>query len=146
MTMATKERPGATVAKMKKDFKGRKKKIECINIILSWSKDELDPNSEEDLEVANTIVKEFVKKHYSDGARKAISFFQRDGTSGCLHCHLLVMNSNMNGKTVAPQNRFHPNVKKWIDEVNQKYLKPKRMIVPRTNLLKPNVQRRIKPE
>ncbi len=125
MTMATKERPGATVAKMKKDFKGRKKKIECINIILSWSKDELDPNSEEDLEVANTIVKEFVKKHYSDGARKAISFFQRDGTSGCLHCHLLVMNSNMNGKTVAPQNRFHPNVKKWIDEVNQKYLKPK---------------------
>ncbi len=131
MTISSKERPGVTVSKMKRDFRGRKKKIECINIILSWSKDELDPNSEEDLEIANSVVKEFVKEHYSDDARKSICFFQRDGSSGCLHCHLLVLNSNMNGKTVAPKNRFHPNVKKWIDEVNQKYLEQKTHDFPR---------------
>ncbi len=123
MTVSSKEKPGTTVAKMRKDFRGRRKKIECINIILSWSKEELNPNSEEDLEIANNIVKEFVKEHYSDGARKSICFFQRDGTNGCLHCHLLILNSDLHGKTVVPQNRFHPNVKSWIDEINQKYLK-----------------------
>ncbi len=63
-------------------------KVQARRIIISFSKKELDPDSEEDVEIANTIVKEFVKTYYPD--RQAALFFQNDGKGGCLHCHVVV--------------------------------------------------------
>ena len=96
-------------------------KVQVRRIIISFSKKELEPESEADVELANTIVKEFITTYYPD--RQAALFFQRDGTGGCLHCHAIVNDislSDHKGCTRAQQ--FYKYVRHGIDTVAAKYI------------------------
>ena len=96
-------------------------KVQVRRIIISFSKKELDPDSEEDVELANTIVKEFVKTYYPD--RQAALFFQNDGNGGCLHCHVIVNDVSISDyKGCTRTQQFYKYVRNGIDTVAAKYI------------------------
>lgn len=96
-------------------------KVQARRIIISFSKKELDPDSEEDVEIANTIVKEFVKTYYPD--RQAALFFQNDGKGGCLHCHVVVNDVSITDhKGCTRTQQFYKYVRNGIDSVASKYI------------------------
>ena len=96
-------------------------KTQVRRIIISFSKNELDPNSEEDLELANTIVKEFIRTYYPD--RQAVLFFQNDGDGGCLHCHAIVNDISVTDhKGCTRTQQYYKYVRKGIDTVAAKYI------------------------
>lgn len=90
-------------------------------IIISFSKNELQPNSEDDVETANTIVKEFIKTYYPD--RQAALFFQNDGEGGCLHCHAIVNDISLTDhKGCSRTQQYYKYVRHGIDTVAAKYI------------------------
>ena len=96
-------------------------KVQVRRIVISFSKKELDPKSEADLELANTIVREFIKTYYPD--RQAALFFQNDGRGGCLHCHCIVNDislSDHRGCTRTQQ--YFKYVRQGIDTIAAKYI------------------------
>ena len=96
-------------------------KVQVRRIIISFSKNELDPNIDEDVETANTIVTEFIKTYYP--GRQAVLFFQNDGKGGCLHCHAIVNDvgiSDLKGCTRTQQH--YKYVRRGIDAVASKYI------------------------
>ena len=96
-------------------------KVQARRIIISFSKKELDPDSEEDVEIAYTIVKEFVKTYYPD--RQAAIFFQNDGKGGCLHCHVVVNDVSITDhKGCTRTQQFYKYVRNGIDSVASKYI------------------------
>ena len=96
-------------------------KVQVRRIIISFSKNELDPNSESDVEIANTIVKEFIKTFYPD--RQSVLFFQNDGEGGCLHCHAIVNDISLTEhKGCTRTQQYYEYVRKGIDTVASKYI------------------------
>lgn len=96
-------------------------KVQVRRIIISFSKNELDPNNEEDVEIANTIVREFIKTYYPD--RQAALFFQRDGKGGCLHCHAIVNDISLNDhKGCTRTQQYFKYVRNGIDAVAAKFI------------------------
>ena len=90
-------------------------------IIISFSKNELDPENAADIETANTIVKEFIKTYYPD--RQAVLFYQNDGTGGCLHCHAIVNDVSLTDHKACTRTQGHYTyVRKGIDNVAAKYI------------------------
>ncbi len=97
-------------------------KIQTRRIVISFSKRELDPNNEKDIDTAYTIVKEFIETYYPD--RQAVLYFQRDGRGGCLHCHAIVNDVSITDhKGCNREQSFYKYVRKWIDTVASKYIK-----------------------
>ena len=96
-------------------------RVQVRRIIISFSKKELDPNSEADVELANTIVKEFIKTYYPD--RQAVLFIQNDGEGGCLHCHAIVNDISLTEhKGCSREQQYYKYVRKGIDTVASKYV------------------------
>ena len=96
-------------------------KVQVRRIIISFSKKELDPNSEADVELANTIVKEFIRTYYPD--RQAVLFFQNDGEGGCLHCHVIVNDISLTDhKGCSRTQQYYKFVRNGIDTVAAKYI------------------------
>lgn len=96
-------------------------KVQVRRIIISFSKKELDPDSEEDVEIANTIVKQFIKTYYPD--RQAVLFFQNDGEGGCLHCHAIVNDISLTDqKGCSRAQQYYKYVRSAIDTVAAKYI------------------------
>ena len=62
--------------------------VQIRRIIISFSKNEIEPENAEDLEKACYIAKSFTQEYYPN--RQAVLYFQKDGKGGCLHCHILV--------------------------------------------------------
>ena len=96
-------------------------KVQVRRIVISFSKKELDPQSEEDLELANTIVREFIKTYYPD--RQVALFFQNDGRGGCLHCHCIVNDISLSDhKGCSRTQQYYKYVRNGIDTVASKYI------------------------
>ena len=96
-------------------------KVQVRRIIISFSKNELDPKNETDVELANTIVTEFIKTYYPD--RQAALFFQNDGEGGCLHCHAIVNDISLTDhKGCTREQQYYKYVRKGIDAVAAKYI------------------------
>ena len=96
-------------------------KVQVRRIVISFSKKELDPQSEADLELANTIVREFIKTYYPD--RQAALFFQNDGRGGCLHCHCIVNDISLSDhKGCTRTQQYFKYVRQGIDTVAAKYI------------------------
>ena len=90
-------------------------------IIISFSKKELAPESEVDVETANTIVQEFVRTYYPD--RQAALFYQNDGTGGCLHCHAIVNDISLTDhKGCTRTQQYYKYVRNGIDTIAAKYI------------------------
>lgn len=114
----------AYVNQMNKNWKRARKNhsIQMRRIVISFSKNEINPDNENDIEVANNIVKDFIKTYYPD--REALLFYQKDGTGGCLHCHALVSDCSItDGKGCTRQQQSFDYIKRWINDVAEKYIK-----------------------
>lgn len=97
-----------------------KHKVQLLQLILSWSKRELDPNNPDDMEKALAITLDMVREHYPD--RQALIFIQTDGEGGCVHAHLLINDVSMTDhRGCAQEQRYHPQVAKWNDEITARY-------------------------
>lgn len=96
-------------------------KVQVRRIIISFSKKELDPENEADVELANTIVTEFIRTYYPD--RQAALFFQCDGEGGCLHCHAIVNDISLTDyKGCTREQQYYKYVRQGIDTVAAKYI------------------------
>lgn len=96
-------------------------KVQVRRIIVSFSKKELDPKNEADVELANTIVTEFIRTYYPD--RQAALFFQDDGEGGCLHCHAIVNDISLTDyKGCTREQQYYKYVRHGIDTVAAKYI------------------------
>lgn len=97
-----------------------KHKVQLIQLILSWSKRELNPDDPDDMEKALDIAMDMVNEHYPD--RQALIFIQTDGEGGCVHAHILVNDVSMTDNRGCSQwQRYHPQVMKWNDEITSRY-------------------------
>ena len=98
-----------------------KHKIQVRRIILSFSKNECDPDKPEDVERANQICKEFIQKYYPN--RQAVLYFQADGKGGMLHCHAIVNDVALTDyKACTDDQKHYTYVKKGINAVASQYI------------------------
>lgn len=95
-------------------------KVQLVQLILSWSKRELDPDDPDDLKKALDISLDMVREHYPD--RQALCFVQTDGEGGCVHAHILINDVSMTDYKGCDQwQRYHPQIMKWNDEITARY-------------------------
>ena len=94
--------------------------VQLVQLILSWSKHELDPTNDDDLEKALDMAQDMVREHYPD--RQALCFVQTDGEGGCVHAHILINDVSMTDNRGCSQwQRYHPQIMKWNDEITARY-------------------------
>lgn len=90
-------------------------------VVISFSKKELDPDSEEAWEIANNIVREFIEKYYPN--RQVGIYIQNDNKGHTLHAHCIINDCSLNdGKACTKQERYYKYVRDGIDEVASKYI------------------------
>lgn len=95
-------------------------KVQVLRIIQSFSVNEFDPESREDILKANELGREFAKEYY-DGRQSAI-FTQIDGKSGLVHNHILVNDVHMeNYKGCKKHEYFYKTIEDWTNAVTSKY-------------------------
>lgn len=95
-------------------------KVQVLRIIQSFSVNEFDPDSREDILKANELGREFAKEYY-DGRQSAI-FTQIDGKSGLVHNHILVNDVHMeNYKGCKKHEYFYKTIEDWTNAVTSKY-------------------------
>lgn len=95
-------------------------KVQILQLILSYSKKELDPTNDDDLEKALDMAKDMVREHYPD--RQAVIFIQTDGKGGCVHTHILVNDVSMTDhRGCSQEQRYWPQITKWNDEITARY-------------------------
>ena len=89
-------------------------------IVISFSKKELDPNNEANLEIANNIVTEFINTYYPH--RQCVCYFQNDGKSGNLHAHCIVNDCDLEFvRACTKQQHHYKYVRRAIDSIASKY-------------------------
>ena len=99
----------------------RNHRVQTRRIVISFSKNELDPMNYDDVNMAKVIVTEFIKTYYPD--RQAVLYFQRDGKGGCLHCHAIVNDISITDhKGCTHTQRHYQYVRSGIDCVASKYI------------------------
>lgn len=95
-------------------------KIQILQLILSYSKKELDPTNDDDLEKALDMALDMVREHYPD--RQAVIFVQTDGKGGCVHTHILINDVSMTDhRGCTQEQRYWPQITKWNDEITARY-------------------------
>lgn len=89
-------------------------KVQVRRIIISFSRNELDPDNPESIMRAAQICGEFTKENYP--GRQALVCIQTDGKSGLVHGHILVNNVSFDAGTVKDALvRDHKNDEgKWV--------------------------------
>lgn len=93
----------------------KRRKHEAYTVMISFSKDEIDPNKPEDVERAKTIVNESISGAYPN--RSAVVAIQSDGLGGNLHAHVLLNNVDSDGRAV---NKGWKHMKGYVDEATLK--------------------------
>lgn len=93
-----------------------RRKHEAYTVMISFSKDEVDPNSPEDLKKAQNVINEAISGAYPN--RSAVVALQSDGKGGCLHGHVLLNNVDSNGKSVS---NGWKHMKGFVDEASVKH-------------------------
>lgn len=119
--------PGVNVGKYmhaKKRFARSNHKIEAITIMNSWSLSELDPTKEEDVLLANEIMKKFVLKYYKN--RACAIYLQADGKGGRekkpkLHCHTLISDFDEENKATTNEQRHVPHIRRRLNKIASQY-------------------------
>ncbi|MDE7295599.1 MAG: relaxase/mobilization nuclease domain-containing protein, partial [Oscillospiraceae bacterium] len=95
-------------------------KIQIIHVIQSFSKNEFDPKNPEDIQKANLVGQELVRKHYP--GKQALVCTQTDGIGGCVHNHILINDVSMEDNKGCTNKQYHfESVRMWTDEITEKY-------------------------
>lgn len=89
----------------------KRRKHEAYTVMISFSKDEIDPNNPEDVERAKTIVNESISGAYPN--RSAVVAIQSDGLGGNLHAHVLLNNVDSEGRAI---NKGWRHMKEYVNE------------------------------
>lgn len=93
--------------------------IQAYSYIISWGKDELDPDNLDDIEKAQEVGHRLGLKIFGDN-RQFITALQRDGRGGNLHIHLVGNSIDMyNGSSLSGLVRKHSHIKELSDEIQQ---------------------------
>ena len=95
----------------------KRRKHKAYTAVISFAKDELDPDNPADVEKAETIVREIMQEAYPD--RSAMATLQADGKAGCLHAHILINNVDNDGRALRDNSWYH--LKGKTDEVTQRH-------------------------
>jgi len=95
----------------------KRRKHEAYTAVISFAKDEVDPDNPADIEKAETMVREIMQEAYPN--RSAMATLQADGKGGCLHAHILINNVDNNGKALHDNSWYH--LKGKTDEVTQRH-------------------------
>lgn len=101
-------------ANAKNDFKKsrKKRKVDCYQVITSYDLDELDPDNEEDVQLALEHTSETINQQFGEGCQYLL-VAQADGKGGRLHVHAAINNYNLlNG------NAFRSRQTSWINLSN----------------------------
>lgn len=91
-----------------------KNKVQVRRIVISFSRDELDPDDPKSILTAAQICNDFTTENYP--GRQALVCIQTDGKGGLVHGHILINNvSMMEGTVPDAMVRDHKNDKgKWV--------------------------------
>ncbi len=93
---------------------------QIIRVVQSFSVNEFNPNTPDDILKANVLAQDFVDEFYPD--RQAVICTQTDGKGGCEHNHILINDVSMvNHKGCDKEQYYHPNIMKWTDTITEKY-------------------------
>lgn len=115
--------PGVDVTTQMQQYWDKMKsghKNQMIHVIQSFSKNEFNPDDPNDLQMANQLGVEFGRLHYP--GRQVAVFTQIDGKEGYVHNHIAVNNVSMEDYRACDKEQYyHPMVKKWTDEITEKY-------------------------
>lgn len=115
--------PGVDVTTQMQQYWDKMKsghKNQMIHVIQSFSKNEFNPDDPNDLQMANQLGVEFAQLHYP--GRQVAVFTQIDGKEGYVHNHIAVNNVSMEDYRACDKEQYyHPMVKKWTDEITEKY-------------------------
>lgn len=115
--------PGVDVTTQMQQYWDKMKsghKNQMIHVIQSFSKNEFNPDDPNDLQMANQLGVEFAQLHYP--GRQVAVFTLIDGKEGYVHNHIAVNNVSMEDYRACDKEQYyHPMVKKWTDEITEKY-------------------------
>ena len=96
-------------------------KTQVLRIVQSFSLNELNPENEHDIWIANLVVQTFVQKYYPN--RQAVVFTQIDGKSGLVHNHLIISDTDMEfAKGCTKEQYYFPKIKEWTNEIAGQYM------------------------
>lgn len=94
---------------------------QVLRIVQSFSKNELNPESPEDILTANMIGQEFVQKHYPN--RQAMVFTQIDGKSGLVHNHVIISDTDLIASKGCTKDQYYfPKIMEWTNEIAGQYM------------------------
>lgn len=93
-----------------------RRRHEAYTVMMSFSKDEIDPNNPEDVEKAQHIINDSISSAYPN--RSAVVALQSDGKGGCLHGHVLLNNVDSEGKAIS---NGWKHMKSYVDEATVKH-------------------------
>lgn len=95
-------------------------KTQVLRVVQSFSRNELNPQDENDILTANLIGQEFVKKYYPN--RQAVVFTQIDGKSGLVHNHVIISDTDVISYKGCTKEQYHfPKVKEWTNAIASQY-------------------------
>lgn len=94
---------------------------QVLRIVQSFSRNELNPESPEDILTANMIGQEFVQKHYPN--RQAMVFTQIDGKSGLVHNHVIISDTDLIASKGCTKDQYYfPKIMEWTNEIAGQYM------------------------
>lgn len=105
-------------ANAKNDFKKsrKKRKVDCYQVITSYDLDELNPDNENDIELALAHTNATINEHFGED-NQSLLVAQADGKSGRLHVHAVVNNYNLkNGNAWRSKQTSWLNLSKISDK------------------------------
>lgn len=101
------------------EIHNKKNNIQGHSIIVSWSKEELNPESEEDIKTAQEVLDKLAIEVGGED-RQSVSVVQIDGAGGCLHGHIALNSVDMKtGKSLRGKYTGHGYLKERCDEIQK---------------------------
>lgn len=114
-----------TIGNARSEFKAIRKRynkennIQAYSIIISWSKEELNPDDEDDIQKAQ-LSADMLAKEIGGENRQAVISIQRDGRGGNLHGHICINSIDMiTGKSLRGDKKHHNYIKNKSDEIQR---------------------------
>lgn len=107
-----------TFANAKNDFKKsrKKRKVDCYHVITSYDLDELNPDNEEDVQLALEHTSAVINQQFGED-NQSLLVAQADGKGGRLHVHAVINNYNLlNGNAFRSRQTSWLNLSKISDK------------------------------
>lgn len=95
--------------------------VRIHRIVQSFSREELDPDDEHNIQIAHEIGVRTAKKLYGADCQCIVAT-QADGKGHLIHNHILVSNVTLYGEGLINERTFHPTIRKITDEISAQFI------------------------